>query len=86
MVALSARNGEILWDTPAAPDASRVNTSGAIVIGDKVLQGLTGCGAFRRPGLLHQRLRHHDRQAGVALLHDSARGRALAARRGGNCR
>jgi alcohol dehydrogenase (cytochrome c) len=46
MVALSARNGDILWDTPAAPDASRVNTSGAIVIGDKVLQGLTGCGRF----------------------------------------
>jgi len=46
MVALSARNGEILWDTPAAPDGSRVNTSGAIAIGDKVLQGLTGCGRF----------------------------------------
>ena len=46
MVALSAQNGDILWDTPAAPDASRVNTSGAIVIGDKVLQGLTGCGRF----------------------------------------
>jgi alcohol dehydrogenase (cytochrome c) len=46
MVALSARNGEILWDTPAAPDGSRVNTSGAIVIGDRVLQGLTGCGRF----------------------------------------
>ena len=46
MVALSARNGDILWDTPAAPDASRVNTSGAMVIGDKVLQGLTGCGRF----------------------------------------
>jgi alcohol dehydrogenase (cytochrome c) len=46
MVALSARTGEILWDTPAAPDGSRVNTSGAIVIGDKVLQGLTGCGRF----------------------------------------
>jgi alcohol dehydrogenase (cytochrome c) len=46
MVALSARTGEILWDTPAAPDGSRVNTSGAVVIGDKVLQGLTGCGRF----------------------------------------
>jgi alcohol dehydrogenase (cytochrome c) len=46
MVALSARNGDILWDTPAAPDASRVNTSGAMAIGDKVLQGLTGCGRF----------------------------------------
>jgi alcohol dehydrogenase (cytochrome c) len=46
MVAISARNGEILWDTPASPDATRVNTSGAIAIGDKVLQGLTGCGRF----------------------------------------
>ena len=46
MVALSARTGEILWDTPAAPDGSRVNTSGAIAIGDKVLQGLTGCQRF----------------------------------------
>ena len=34
------------WDTHAAPEATRVNTSGAIVIGDKVLQGLTGCGRF----------------------------------------
>jgi alcohol dehydrogenase (cytochrome c) len=46
MVAISARNGEILWDTPASPEATRVNTSGAIAIGDKVLQGLTGCGRF----------------------------------------
>jgi alcohol dehydrogenase (cytochrome c) len=46
MVALSARNGEILWDTNASPDAARVNTSGAIVIGNKVLQGLTGCTRF----------------------------------------
>jgi alcohol dehydrogenase (cytochrome c) len=46
MVALSARTGEILWDTPASPEGSRVNTSGAIVIGDKVLQGLTGCTRF----------------------------------------
>src|SRR5687767_762635 len=46
MVALSARNGEILWDTPVAPVDSRVNTSGAVVIGDKVLQGMTGCTRF----------------------------------------
>ena len=47
MVAISARNGTILWDTAAAPEGSgRVNTSGTIVIGDKVLQGLTGCGRF----------------------------------------
>ena len=46
MVAMSARTGEIVWDTPAAPEDSRVNTSGAVAIGDKVLQGLTGCGRF----------------------------------------
>jgi alcohol dehydrogenase (cytochrome c) len=43
MVALSARTGEILWDTPLS-DVPHPSTSGAIVIGDKVLQGITGCG------------------------------------------
>jgi len=46
MVALSARNGEILWDTPASPDGGRVNTSGAVAIGNNVLQGMTGCTRF----------------------------------------
>jgi alcohol dehydrogenase (cytochrome c) len=46
MVALSARNGEILWDTPLS-DVPHSSTSGAIVVGDKVLQGLTGCGRGR---------------------------------------
>jgi alcohol dehydrogenase (cytochrome c) len=49
MVALSARNGEILWDTPAS-DKPHVSTSGAIVIGDKVLMGLTGCARFDGEG------------------------------------
>ncbi len=43
MVALSARNGEILWDTPLS-DIPHPSTSGAIVIGNNVLQGITGCG------------------------------------------
>ena len=43
MVALSARTGDILWDTPLS-DVPHSSTSGAIVIGDKVLQGITGCG------------------------------------------
>jgi alcohol dehydrogenase (cytochrome c) len=42
MVALSARTGDILWDTPLS-DVNHPSTSGAVVIGDKVLQGLTGC-------------------------------------------
>jgi alcohol dehydrogenase (cytochrome c) len=43
MVALSARTGDIIWDTPLS-DVPHPSTSGAIVIGDKVLQGITGCG------------------------------------------
>jgi PQQ-dependent dehydrogenase (methanol/ethanol family) len=43
MVALSARTGDILWDT-ALSDVNHPSTSGAIVIGNNVLQGITGCG------------------------------------------
>ena len=43
MVALSATTGDILWDTPLS-DVPHPSTSGAIVIGDKVLMGITGCG------------------------------------------
>ena len=49
MVALNARNGEILWDTPAS-DNPHTSTSGDIVIGDKVLMGLTGCARFDGEG------------------------------------
>ena len=49
MVALDARNGKILWDTPAS-DKPHVSTSGDIVIGDKVLMGLTGCAHFDGEG------------------------------------
>lgn len=49
MVALDARNGKILWDTPAS-DKPRDNTSGTIVIGDKVIMGLTGCAKFDGDG------------------------------------
>ena len=49
MVAIDARNGKILWDTPAS-DKPHVSTSGAIVIGDKVLMGLTGCARFDGEG------------------------------------
>jgi alcohol dehydrogenase (cytochrome c) len=49
MVAIDARNGEILWDTPAS-DKPHVSTSGDIVIGDKVLMGLTGCARFDGEG------------------------------------
>src|SRR6185436_2302573 len=49
MVAINARNGQILWDTPAS-DKPHVSTSGDIVIGDKVLMGLTGCGGYTGEG------------------------------------
>jgi alcohol dehydrogenase (cytochrome c) len=49
MVAIDARNGKILWDTPAS-DKPHVATSGDIVIGDKVLMGLTGCARFDGEG------------------------------------
>jgi alcohol dehydrogenase (cytochrome c) len=45
MVALDARNGQILWDTPAS-EKTRASTGGAIVVGDKVLMGLSNCGRF----------------------------------------
>src|SRR5580704_14658384 len=45
MVAINAQNGQILWDTPAS-DKPHSSTSGDIVIGDKVLMGLTGCAHF----------------------------------------
>ena len=49
MVAIDARNGKILWDTPAS-DKPHTSTSGDIVIGDKVLMGLTGCARFDGEG------------------------------------
>ena len=49
MVAIDARNGKISWDTPAS-DKPHAATSGDIVIGDKVLMGLTGCGRFDGEG------------------------------------
>jgi alcohol dehydrogenase (cytochrome c) len=49
MVALDARNGQILWDTPAS-EKTRASTGGAIVIGDKVLMGLSNCARFDGDG------------------------------------
>jgi len=49
VVAIDARNGKILWDTPAS-DKPHASTGGAMVIGDKVLMGLTGCTRFDGEG------------------------------------
>jgi alcohol dehydrogenase (cytochrome c) len=49
-VAINARNGEIMWDTPLSDVAGHATTSGTIVIGDKMLQGMTGCGPRQTDG------------------------------------
>jgi alcohol dehydrogenase (cytochrome c) len=49
MVALDARNGKILWDTPAL-DKPRATTGGLIVIKDKVIMGLSNCARFDGEG------------------------------------
>jgi len=49
IVALDARDGKILWDTPAS-EKTRASTGGAIVIGDKVLMGLSNCAHFDGAG------------------------------------
>jgi alcohol dehydrogenase (cytochrome c) len=46
---LPTSDGQILWDTPAS-DKPHVSTSGAVVIKDKVLMGLTGCARFDGEG------------------------------------
>ena len=56
-VAINARNGEIMWDTPLSDVAGHATTSGTIVVGDKMLQGMTGCGARQTDGCLYQRHR-----------------------------
>ena len=43
-VAINARNGEIVWNAALRRRRSR-DESGTIVVGDKMLQGMTGCGA-----------------------------------------
>ncbi|MGH9785889.1 MAG: pyrroloquinoline quinone-dependent dehydrogenase, partial [Terriglobia bacterium] len=48
LVALDARNGKVAWETVIA-DSSKgfSNSSGPIVIGGKVVQGLTGCSRYK---------------------------------------
>ena len=49
-VAISARTGDIVWDTPLSDLPGHATTSGTIVIGDKMLQGMTGCGPRQTDG------------------------------------
>ena len=85
MVALNARNGQILWDTPAS-DKPHVSTSGADRDQRQGADGAHRLRAVRRRRLLHQRVRHSHRRARVAVLHDSARRHSPAAIRGASCR
>jgi alcohol dehydrogenase (cytochrome c) len=48
LVALDARNGKVVWETVIADSAKGFsNSSGPIVIGGKVVQGLTGCSRYK---------------------------------------
>ena len=51
IVALDARTGEMAWSTPLADPAQGFqSTSGPIVVGGRVIQGLNGCDRFTREG------------------------------------
>ena len=51
LIALDARNGEEVWTTRIADDAEGFrNTSGPVIAGGRVVQGLGGCGQFTREG------------------------------------
>ncbi|HEV2985053.1 MAG TPA: PQQ-binding-like beta-propeller repeat protein [Vicinamibacterales bacterium] len=51
LVAINARNGQLVWDTPIADSAKGyLETSGPIVINGKVLQGLGGCAHYWEDG------------------------------------
>lgn len=51
MVALDARTGRLLWETPVGdPAKGHFATSGTIAIKGKILQGLSGCSRFTGDG------------------------------------
>ena len=51
LIALDARTGEEVWTTRIADDAEGFrNTSGPVIVGGKIVQGLGGCGQFTREG------------------------------------
>ncbi len=51
LIALDARTGEEAWTTRIADDAEGFrNTSGPVIVGGKIVQGLGGCGQFTREG------------------------------------
>jgi alcohol dehydrogenase (cytochrome c) len=62
VVALSARTGDILWDTPLSDLSVHGSTSGAIVVGDNILQGMVGCGPNATDGCYISAINIHTGQ------------------------
>ena len=51
LIALDARTGTEVWTARIADDTQGFrNTSGPVIVGGKVVQGLGGCGQFTREG------------------------------------
>ena len=72
LVALDAKTGKVVWSVKNGdPSKGETGTSAPLVVKDKVLVGISG-GEFgvQRPC---DRLRHQDRQAGLARLFGRAR-------------
>jgi alcohol dehydrogenase (cytochrome c) len=69
LIALDARTGKTVWDTVIAEHAKGFgNTSGPIVVGGKVLQGLLGCDRYKA----------QDKEQGCFIsAFDSATGKLL---------
>lgn len=65
MVALDARSGAVRWDVEIADGAKGyTNTSGPIVAGGKVINGITGCGRFFEDSCF---ITAHDARTGEEL-------------------
>ena len=47
IIALDARNGEVVWDTDVGKGVGFQYSSGSIIADGKVVSGLTGCGRYR---------------------------------------
>lgn len=65
MVALDARTGAVRWDVTIADSAKGyTNTSGPIVAGEKVINGISGCGRFFEDSCF---ITGHDARTGEEL-------------------
>ena len=65
LIALDARTGAEVWTARIADDAQGFrNTSGPVIVGGKVVQGLGGCGQYTREGCF---ISGHDAATGERL-------------------